>query len=161
MPSFDIVSQTDLTEVDNALQGVRRDISQRYDFKDSRCTIERKDEILTILADNDQKLKQMHELLKGNLARRKVEAAALEFQTPEKAAGMSVRQIVAVRQGVSTKLAKQIVKAVKSSKLKVQAAIQGDEVRITGKKRDDLQNAIEMVKELKPDQPLQYVNFRD
>jgi len=161
MPSFDIVSRTDLAEVDNALQGVGRDIAQRYDFKGSRCSIERKDEILTILADSDQKLKQMHELLKANLARRKVESAALEFQAVEKAAGTSVRQIVAIRQGVSGKLSKQIVKALKSSKLKVQAAIQGEELRITGKKRDDLQKAIDLVKELKPDQPLQYLNFRD
>lgn len=161
MPSFDIVSRTDLTEVDNALQGVGRDIAQRYDFKGSRCSIERKDEILTILADNDQKLKQMHELLKGNLARRKVEAAALEYQSVEKAAGTSVRQVVAIRQGVSSKHSKQIVKALKSSKLKVQAAIQGDELRITGKKRDDLQGAIDLVKGLDLDQPLQYLNFRD
>ncbi len=161
MPTFDIVSRTDLTEVDNALQGVGRDISQRYDFKGSKCTIERKEEVLTILADNDQKLKQMHELLKGNLARRKVEVGALEFQAVEKAAGTSVRQIVAIRQGISTKLSKQIVKALKSSKLKVQTAIQGDELRVTGKKRDDLQGAIDLVKGLDLDQPLQYLNFRD
>ncbi|MHA1565684.1 MAG: YajQ family cyclic di-GMP-binding protein [Alphaproteobacteria bacterium] len=161
MPSFDIVSRTDLTEVDNALQGVGSDIAQRYDFKGSKCSIERKEEVLTILADNDQKLKQMHELLKGNLARRKVEAGALEYQAIEKAAGTSVRQVVAIRQGISTKLSKQIVKALKSSKLKVQTAIQGDELRVTGKKRDDLQGAIDLVKGLDLDQPLQYLNFRD
>jgi len=161
MPSFDIVSRTDLAEVDNALNAMRREIEQRFDFKGSKCEITRDKETLTILADDDLKLKQMQELLKGHLARRKVEAGALDFKTPEKAAGQSLRQRVAVQQGIAQDLAKKITKAVKDSKLKVQATIQGDELRITGKKRDDLQDAIALVKDLKLDQPLQYVNFRD
>lgn len=161
MPSFDIVSRTDLQEVDNALQGTMREISTRYDFKGSKCTIERKDAVLTILADDEMKLKQVQELLKGYLARRKVDAGAFEFATPEKASGNALRQTVTVKQGVDRELAQKIVKAVKSSKLKVQVAIQGDELRVTGKKRDDLQDAIALVRNLKLTQPLQYVNFRD
>lgn len=161
MPSFDIVSETDLSEVDNALNAMQREISQRFDFKGSKCKIEREQELLTINADDDLKLRQMHELLKGHLTRRKVDAGALEFKEPEKAAGQSVRQRIVVRQGVPQDLAKKIVKAVKGSKLKVQAAIQGDQLRITGKKRDDLQAGIDLVKDMKLDLPLQYTNFRD
>ena len=161
MPSFDIVSRTDLPEVDNAINAMRREIDQRFDFKGSNCSIERDDAMLTILADDDLKLRQMHELLKGHLTRRKVDAGALDFQEPEKAAGQSVRQKVVVRQGVPSELSKKIVKEIKAAKMKVQVAIQGDELRVTGKKRDDLQAAIQTVKGMKLDLPLQYVNFRD
>ena len=161
MPSFDIVSKTDLAEVDNALHGMVREIGQRFDFKGSKCSIERKDALLTILADDDLKLKQMQELLKGHITRRKLDAACLEFKDPEKATGNAMRQLVNVKQGIDQTLAKKIVKALKDSKMKVQASIQGDELRVTGKKRDDLQEAIQLVKSLKLDQPLQYVNFRE
>jgi cyclic-di-GMP-binding protein len=161
MPSFDIVSKTDLAEVDNALQGMVREIGQRFDFKGSHCTIERLENVLTINADDALKLKQMHELLKTYLTRRKLDAGALEFKDPEKATGNSVRQTVTVRQGLASDLAKRIVREIKDAKLKVQVAIQGDELRVTGKKRDDLQTAIQLVRGLKIDQPLQYVNFRD
>ena len=161
MPSFDIVSETDLAEVDNALNAMQREIGQRFDFKGSKCTIERDKELLTILADDDLKLRQMQELLRGHLTRRKVDAGALEFKEPEKAAGQSVRQRVVVRQGVPQDLAKKIVKEVKGSKLKIQVAIQGDQLRVTGKKRDELQAGIQLVKDMKLDLPLQYVNFRD
>lgn len=161
MPSFDIVSKTDLAEIDNALQNVAREISQRYDFKGSNCKVERKDQELTIHADDDLKLKQMHELLQGHLARRNVEAGVLDYKEPEKAAGQSVRQKVTIREGIEKELAKRIVKDIKGSGLKVQVAIQGDELRVSGKKRDDLQSAIQFVKGLKIEQPLQYENFRD
>ena len=161
MPSFDIVSKTDFAEIDNALQNVTREIAQRYDFKGSHCSVERKDQELTILADDDLKLKQMHELLQGHLARRNVEAGVLDYKEPEKAAGQSVRQKVAIREGLDKELAKRIVKDIKGSGLKVQVAIQGDELRVSGKKRDDLQAAIQFVKGLKIEQPLQYENFRD
>ena len=161
MPSFDIVSKTDLAEVDNALQGMMREIATRFDFKGSKCTIERKDATLTINADDDLKLRQMHELLKGYVTRRKLDAGALEFKPPEKASGNTLRQIVIVKQGIDATLAKQIVKEIKDAKLKVQASIQGDELRVSGKKRDDLQAAIQLVRGLKIEQPLQYVNFRD
>jgi uncharacterized protein YajQ (UPF0234 family) len=161
MPSFDIVSKTEITEVDNALAGMRREIETRFDFKGSKCSIERKDNVLTILADDDLKLKQMHELLKTYMTRRKLDAGALEFKDVEKASGNTVRQVVNVKQGIDQALAKKIVKAIKDSKMKVQASIQGDELRVSGKKRDDLQEAIALVKGLKIEQPLQYVNFRD
>jgi uncharacterized protein YajQ (UPF0234 family) len=161
MPSFDIVSKTDLAEVDNALQGMVREIGQRFDFKGSKCTIERLESVLTINADDALKLKQMHELLKTHLTRRKLDAGALEFKDPEKATGNTVRQTVIVRQGLAADLAKRIVREIKDGKLKVQVAIQGDELRVTGKKRDDLQTAIQLVRGLKIEQPLQYVNFRD
>ena len=152
MPSFDIVSKTDLAEVDNALQGMVREIGQRFDFKGSKCTIERLENALTINADDALKLKQMHELLKTHLTRRKLDAGALEFKDPEKATGNSVRQTVIVRQGVAGDLAKRIVREIKDGKLKVQVAIQGDELRVSGKKRDDLQAAIQLVRGLKIEQ---------
>ncbi len=161
MPSFDIVSRTELPEVDNALQSARREIETRYDFKGSNCSIERSDETLTINADDDFKLKQVQELLRGHMAKRKVDTRAFDFQKPEKASGNSLRQTVAIKQGVDRELAQKIVKAIKSEKLKVQVAIQGDELRVSGKKRDDLQGAIAFVKEQKYEHPLQYINFRD
>jgi cyclic-di-GMP-binding protein len=161
MPSFDIVSELDLAEVDNALAGMTREITTRFDFKGSKCSIERKEGELTILADDDLKLKQMHELLKGYLARRKVDPAVLDFKPPEKASGNALRQVVALRQGIDRELAKRLVGELKTTKLKVQAAVQGDELRVTGKKRDDLQAAIQHLRALKVDQPLQYVNFRE
>ncbi len=161
MPSFDVVSRTDMAEVDNAVQGAAREIATRYDFKGSNCSFERNDETVTLKADDDYKLKQMQELLRGYMARRKVEVGALEFGKPETASGNTLRQVVTVKQGIERELAQQIVKAIKGAKLKVQAAIQGAELRVSGKKRDDLQKVIELIKGLKITQPLQYVNFRD
>jgi cyclic-di-GMP-binding protein len=161
MPSFDIVSKTDLTEVDNALRNIEREIATRFDFKGSQCKIERQESALTVLADDQPKMKQMHELLKQHLTRRKVDVSALDFKEPERASGDKVRQAVLVKQGIDRDLAKRIVTALKESKLKVQASIQGDELRVSGKKRDDLQAAIAAVRALDVGQPLQYVNFRD
>jgi len=161
MPSFDIVSKTDMAEVDNALNNIRREIETRYDFKGSNCKIELADPAITIHADDDLKLKQMHELLQTHLTRRKVDAAVLDYQTPEKSAGQSVRQTVIVRQGIDKELAKKLVKQIKGSKIKAQVAIQGEELRVTGKKRDDLQDVIAFCKGLKFELPLQYINFRD
>lgn len=161
MPSFDIVSKTDLAEVDNAVQGVLREIGTRFDFKGSKCSLERKAETLTILADDQLKLKQMQELVKGYFVRRQLDPGCLDWKPEEKASGNSLRQIVLVKQGIDKDLAKSIVKALKESKLKVQAAIQGDELRVSGKKRDDLQDAIQAVKAMKIELPLQYTNFRD
>jgi uncharacterized protein YajQ (UPF0234 family) len=162
MPSFDVVSRTELPEVDNALQGAMREISTRFDFKGSQCSIERADEVITVKADDDLKLKQVHELLRGYLAKRKVDHKALEFKEPEKASGNSVRQSILIKQGIERDLAQKVVKAVKAAKLKnIQVAIQGDELRVSGKKRDELQAAIALIKEMKLEQPLQYVNFRD
>ncbi len=161
MPSFDVVSRTDMAEVVNAVQGASREIATRYDFKGSNCSYERRDETVTLKADDDYKVKQMQELLRGHMARRKVEVGALEFGKPETASGNTLRQVVTVKQGIERDLAQQIVKAIKGEKLKVQAAIQGEELRVSGKKRDDLQKVIDLIKGLKIAQPLQYVNFRD
>ena len=161
MPSFDVVSKLDLAEVDNALAGMSREIATRFDFKGSSCSIKREEGALTVLADDDLKLKQMHELLKTHLTRRKVDAAALEFKPPEKASGNAVRQTVLLKQGIDKELAKRLVREIKDSKLKVQVAIQGDELRVSGKKRDDLQAAIAQLRTVKTEQPLQYVNFRE
>ena len=161
MPSFDIVSRVDLAEVDNAIAGINREIATRFDFKGSKCTIERNEGEIALVADDELKLKQVHELLKVHLTRRKIEAGALEYKTPEKAAGNTVRQTILLRQGIDTELARQLVRDIKDSKLKVQASVQGAELRITGKKRDDLQAAIGLIRGLKIEQPLQYVNFRE
>ena len=161
MPSFDIVSRIDLAEVDNALAGITREIGTRFDFKGSKCGIERHEGALAIAADDELKLKQMHELLKVHLTRRKVDPAALDYKTPEMASGNTLRQTVVLRQGVDAALARQLIRQLKDSKLKVQVSIQGDEVRVTGKKRDDLQAAIAVVRGGKIEQPLQCVNFRD
>ncbi|MDX2102879.1 MAG: YajQ family cyclic di-GMP-binding protein [Alphaproteobacteria bacterium] len=161
MPSFDIVSKTDLAEVDNALGNLSREIATRFDFKGTKCSVERKDEVMTIQADDDTRLKTVQELLRAHLTRRKLDIGCLDMKPPEKATGNSLRQTVVIKQGIETELAKKIVKALKDSKIKVQAAIQGDELRVSGKNRDDLQTAIRHVKGLGIEQPLQFTNFRD
>ena len=162
MPTFDVVSRTEMPEVDNAVQSAMREIGTRFDFKGSQCSIERTDEVLALKADDAMKLKQVQELLRGHLAKRKVDHNALDFKEPEKASGNSLRQNVLIKQGVERELAQKIVKGVKNAKMKgVQVAIQGDELRVSGKKRDDLQAAISLIKGMKLEQPLQYVNFRD
>ena len=161
MPSFDIVSRVDLAEVDNALAGINREIATRFDFKGSKCTVKREEGAINLVADDDLKLRQLHELLKVHLTRRKVDSGALDFKPAEKASGNTIRQSIALRQGVDAELARKLVRVVKDSKLKVQVAIQGAELRVTGKKRDDLQAAITVLRGLKVEQPLQYLNFRD
>lgn len=161
MPSFDIVSKTDLSEVANAVANMEREMGQRYDFKGSNCRVEQKDAEITLHADDDLKLKQMHEMLQGHLAKRKIDAGVLDYRNVEPAAGQAVRQRVIVKQGIDQELAKKIVKDIKGAKMKVQVSIQGDELRVSGKKRDDLQAAIAHVKGMKIDLPLQFVNMRD
>jgi uncharacterized protein YajQ (UPF0234 family) len=161
MPSFDVVSRLDLAEVDNAVAGIDREIATRFDFKGSKCSVTREESAIALVADDDLKLKQLHELLKVHLTRRKVDPAALDFKTPEKASGNTIRQSVALRQGVDADLARKLVREIKDSKLKVQVAIQGNELRVTGKKRDDLQAAITLLRGVKIEQPLQYLNFRE
>jgi len=161
MASFDVVSRIEIPEVDNAIQGALREISTRFDFKGSNCNIERDEEKLLLTADDDLKLRQVQELLRGYLSKRKVEAGAFEFGKPELASGNTVRQSVAIRQGIDRETAQKITKAIKTSKLKAQIAIQGDELRVSGKKRDQLQDSIALIKALKIELPLQFVNFRD
>lgn len=161
MPSFDVVSEVDLAEAANAVQNVTREITTRYDFKGSKSTIEMKDGLITINADDDLKLKQMREILQGNMQKRGIAPGSLDYQKEEKAAGQSVRQAVKLKQGIDKELAKEIVKAVKDEKFKVQTSIQGDELRVTGKSRDDLQAVIAFIRAMKIEQPLQFKNFRD
>jgi len=161
MPSFDVVSRTEISEVDNAIQGALREIATRYDFKDSKCRIERDEEKLLLTADDDLKLRQVQELLRGYLAKRKVEVGAFNFEKPELASGNTVRQSVVIRQGIDRDTAQKITKAIKTSKMKTQIAIQGDELRVSGKKRDELQDTIALIRELKIELPLQFVNFRE
>ena len=161
MPSFDVVSKTDMAEVDNAIQNVMREIGQRYDFKGSKSTVTLDEAEITINADDDLKLKQIHEILQGHLSRRGVEPGVLDYKAIEQAAGQSVRQKDAIKQGIEKDLAKKLVKEIKATKAKVQVAIQGDELRVTGKKRDDLQEVIAFLKEKGGEQPLQFENFRD
>jgi cyclic-di-GMP-binding protein len=161
MPSFDIVSRLDLAEVDNALAGIAREIATRYDFKDSKSSVTRAEAVITVLADDDLKLKQIHELLKVHMTRRKVDAGTLDFKPAEKATHNMLRQTVALKQGIDRELAKRLVREIKDSGLKVQASVHGEELRVTGKKRDDLQAAITVLRGLKIEQPLQYMNFRD
>ena len=161
MPSFDVVSEVDLAEAKNAVDNVSREISTRYDFKGSKSTIEIEGAVITIFADDDMKLRQMHEILQGNMQKRGIEPGSLDYQKEEPAAGQSVRQRVLLKEGIDKELAKSLVKQIKAEKFKVQVAIQGDELRVTGKKRDDLQAVIAFLKGLKNDQPMQYKNFRD
>jgi len=161
MPSFDVVSEADLSEVDNAMQNVMREIGTRYDFKGSKSSVEHKEGVLTVFADDELKLRQMHEIIRGNLHKRGIEPGQLDEQKVEPAAGMSVRQNILVKQGLEKELAKKIVKDIKSAKMKVQVAIQGEELRVSGKKRDDLQTAIQFIKDMGLEQPVQFKNFRD
>lgn len=162
MPSFDIVSKADLQEVDNAINGVTREISQRYDFKGSKCSVVRKESDVTITADDEFRLKQVQDLILTYFTRRKVDPRILKYKSPENASGGTLRQLAVLQQGINQETAKYITKEIKSKKLKVQIAIQGEELRVSGKKRDDLQTVITFCEELKKvEQPLQFVNFRD
>lgn len=161
MPSFDIVSNVDLQEVDNAIAGLMREVGQRYDFKGSNCEVTREEGNITILADDNYKLEQIQGMLKAHVTRRKLDAKLLKFETEERASGNAIRQKVVVQQGIASELAKKIVKEIKATKIKVQAAIRGEELRVDGKKRDDLQAVMAKVREMNLDLPLQFINFRD
>jgi len=161
MPSFDVVSKTEMAEVDNAVAGVMREIGTRFDFKGSKSTVTRDGDVITLLADDEPKLRQLQELLTVYITRRQLDPKALEFKTAERASGDMQRQPVDIKQGIDKDLAKKLVKVIKDSKIKVQASIQGDELRITGKKRDDLQDCIALLRKTDTDRPIQYVNFRD
>ena len=161
MPSFDVVSNTDLMEVDNAINGVRREIQTRFDLKGTRCDVSRDDNTLTMTADDTMNLRQLEGLVRSYLVRRKLDTAAFDFQEPQVASGGSMRQNISIKQGIDSDMGRKISKAVKGTKIKVQVAIQGTELRVSGKTRDDLQSTIQFIKEMELDQPLQYVNFRN
>jgi len=163
MPSFDIVSEVNQVEVRNAIDQVNKELGTRFDFKgsDARVEYKEKDKVLTLFADDDFKLKQVTDIVVAKLTKRQVDVRSLKYSDAEKVSGNKVKQAVTVRTGVEQELAKKIVKLLKESKLKVQGSIQGDAVRVSGTKKDDLQDAIALTKKSITDFPLQYQNFRD
>ncbi len=161
MPSFDIVSRLDLQEIDNAISNVLREITTRYDFKGSETSVERKDKDLTVVTDDELKLSQVYELIITHLVRRKVDPLTLKEKIKEKAGGDKVRQIYKLNEGIEQTIAKKITSDVKNSKIKVQIKINGNELRVEGKKRDDLQTIMKMIEDSKIEIPIQFVNFRD
>ncbi len=161
MPSFDIMSEVDMPSLKNAVDVANRKISGRYDFKGTDARVEQSEKLLTLFGDSDFQLDQMKAILLPEMTAKKVDVRCLEYGDVQKIGGNKVKQELKVRVGVEQDLAKKIVKLLKDSKLKVQAAIQGDAVRVSGAKRDTLQEAIALVKKEISDFPLQYGNFRD
>ena len=161
MPTFDIVSKFDPSEVDNAIQNLKREIVQRYDFKNSNSEIEFEKELIIIKTDDEYKLTQLQEMLKVQITKRGIDVRALDMGKVEMSAGQAVRQTITMMQGINKDISKDIIKIIKESKIKVQVSIQGDELRISGKKRDDLQQTITLLKTQNLDLPLQFINFRD
>lgn len=160
MPSFDVVSEVDSHEVTNAVDQANRELSTRFDFRGVEATFERADDVITMTADADIQLQQMLDILQNKLHRREIDISCLEVADATKL-GKQVKQRVTIRQGLDKEISRKIVKLIKEKKLKVQAAIQGEKVRITGKKRDDLQQTIATLKQAELDMPLQFDNFRD
>jgi hypothetical protein len=161
MPSFDIVSEVNQVELRNALEQANKEIANRFDFKGSDARVEQTETVLTAYADDEFRLGQVYDVLVGKLAKRGVDLRCLERGKIEKVGGDKVKQTVTVRTGVNQELGKKLVKLLKDSKLKVQASIQGDAVRVSGAKKDVLQEAIALVRKSIIDFPLQYTNFRD
>ena len=160
MPSFDTVSEVDLPEVTNAVDQTNREVSNRYDFKGSKARCEHDSGQITLIADSEFQLGQMKDILHQRLAKRGIDLGSLEEDKPDVKLNQT-RQTITVRQGIPQETARKIVKLVKDAKMKVQVSIQGDKVRISGKKRDDLQKVIALLREAPVDLPLQFVNFRD
>jgi len=161
MPSFDIVSQVNQQEVKNAVEQANKEVQNRYDFKGSDARIEQSDLQLTVYADDEFKLGQVADVLRQRMAKRNVDVRCLELGAVEKISGDKVKRAVTVKTGVPQEKAKEIQKLLKDAKLKVQGSIQGDLVRVAGAKKDDLQAAIQLVRQQVPDLPLQFINFRD
>ncbi|MFL6660093.1 MAG: YajQ family cyclic di-GMP-binding protein [Massilia sp.] len=161
MPSFDVVSEADMIEVKNAVEQSNKEITTRFDFKGSSAKVEQKDNELTAFADADFQLSQVRDVLTNKLSKRKVDVRFLDMGKIEKIGGDKVKQVIKVKNGIETEDAKKIVKVIKDSKMKVQASIQGESVRVTGAKRDDLQAAMAMLRKDVPDMPLEFNNFRD
>ena len=161
MPSFDVISKFNHQEFDNALSNCLREIGNRYDFKGLQITIERKDKLITTVAPDELKLKQVNELLQTHLIRRKIDPRILEIKSSEGATGGSIRQVSELKEGINQENAKKIIAEIKKIKLKVQVKIQGEELRVDGKKRDDLQEAITAIKTIDIGLPIEFINFRD
>ncbi len=161
MPSFDVVSEVNLQEVDNAVNQAMKEIGQRYDFKGTKCEITHKEKVLHIVADDDYKLKATIDVLLGKLVKRGIPLNNLDHGKVEPGPGGTVKQDLTIVVGIPTEKAKKIVKEIKDSKIKVQGAIQGEEVRFTGKNRDDLQETIALLKSKDFGLSLQFTNFRE
>ena len=161
MPSFDIVSQVNPQEVKNAVEQANKEIANRYDFKGSDARIEQQELELAVFADDEFKLGQVMDVLRTRLAKRNVDVRALEPGALEKISGDKVKQPVKIKAGIAQDKGKSIVKLIKDSKLKVAGSIQGDAVRVSGAKKDDLQAAIQLVRQSVTDLPIQFINFRD
>ena len=161
MPSFDIVSQVNQQEVKNAVEQTNKEISTRFDFKGSDARVEQGENLLTLYADDEFKLGQVTDVLRGRLAKRNVDVRCLEPGTVEKISGDKVKRPITVKVGIAQEKAKQIQKMIKDSKMKVAASIQGDALRVSGAKKDDLQAAIQLVRTSVTDIPVQFTNFRD
>ena len=161
MPSFDVVLEADMTEVKNAVEQSQKEIGTRFDFKGTGAAVEQKERELTVTADSDFQLQQVREVLIGKLGKRKVDVRFLEDGDIKKIGGDKVRQVIKVKNGIESDDAKKIVRIIKDSKMKVQASIQGESVRVTGAKRDDLQAAMALLRKDATDLPLEFNNFRD
>ena len=161
MPSFDIVSKANLPSVKNAIDGVQREINTRYDFKGSQSKVDFIESTISIVADDELKRKQVEELIISHVTRQKVNSKFLSFEKIETGSGNTIRQNVIALSGIQREYAQKIIKEIKQMKNKVQVQVQGDELRVSSKKRDDLQNTISYLKEKFTDLPLQFVNFRE
>jgi cyclic-di-GMP-binding protein len=161
MPSFDTVCEADVVEVKNAVENTAKEIGTRFDFKGTSAAIELKDKDITLIGDSDFQLQQIDDILRNKLAKRNVDVRFLDKGDVQKIGGDKVKQVVKVREGITSEDAKKIQRLIKDSKLKVQAAIQGESVRVTGAKRDDLQAAMALIRKDMTDLPLTFDNFRD
>ena len=161
MPSFDVISRINHQEFDNALSNCLREISNRFDFKGLTISIERKENLITTLAPDELKLRQVNELFQTHLIRRKVDPRVLEVKSAEGASGGSIRQVSELKEGISQENAKKVIADIKKLKLKIQIKIQGEELRVDGKKKDNLQEAMNAIKSIDIGLPIDFVNFRD
>ena len=161
MPSFDTVCEPNLVEIRNAVDNASKEIGTRFDFKGTSAALELRDKEITLFGDAEFQLQQVEDILRSKLAKRNVDVRFLDLGDVQKVGGAKVKQVARVRSGIETEVAKKIQKAIKDSKLKVQAAIQGDAVRVSGAKRDDLQAAMALIRKAIDDLPLSFNNFRD
>lgn len=161
MPSFDIVSEIDKPELNNAVHQANKELSTRFDFKGSDARIEASEKVLTVFADNEFQVKQAVDILCIRLAKRGIDLACLKYRKIEEIGAGKARQLIDLQEGIDAELGRKLVRQIKDKKLKVQTAMQGEQLRVTGKKRDDLQSVIAFLKESEVDIPLQFNNFRD
>ena len=161
MPTFDIVSKIDMQEVSNAVSNSMKEISQRYDFKGSNSKIDLKEKNIILEPEDELKAKQVNEILLGHFVKRNIDPTILKLKNSEKASGNTIRQTYDLMEGIDQVASKKIISEVKSTKMKVQVKIQGNELRVSGAKRDDLQKTMEIVKNIELEMPVQFVNLRD